>query len=185
MLTCGTCGNVSPKIQHPLDGRQQQFCDQQCLNLSWLKTKSNVIKMLVLRIVDGDTIKAKSIEDSTIHTIRFLKIDAPESKQTFGKESKEYLSSLIPVGSEISVVISKKDKYRRDLGLVFDENGLNINYQMVKTGHAWYYDDFDKKKNKTLINYQKNAENKMLGLWKEFPHIKPQVFRKMRKRQNF
>jgi len=47
----------------------------------------------VLNVVDGDTIKVKF--ENKIKKIRLSAKDAPEMKQSSGKESKKFLSDLI------------------------------------------------------------------------------------------
>ena len=54
---------------------------------------SNLFELYVLDVVDGDTIKVKF--ENKIKKIRLSAIDAPEMKQSSGKESKKFLSDLI------------------------------------------------------------------------------------------
>jgi len=54
---------------------------------------SNLFDFYVLNVVDGDTIKVKF--ENKIKKIRLSAIDAPEIKQSHGKESKKFLSDLI------------------------------------------------------------------------------------------
>ncbi len=55
---------------------------------------SDLFEFVVLKVVDGDTIKVK-LGDNKVKKIRFSAIDAPEIKQTHGKESKKFLYDLI------------------------------------------------------------------------------------------
>lgn len=178
---CSQCGSAQTTIAHPYE-HKTHYCNQECLNLSWLKSNPNVITMTIQRIKDGDTIVA--IDDTTLekHDIRLLQIDAPEKAQQYGLESKNYLSRLAPPGTSIYVFLRGKDKYKRDLGRLFTKQGLDINYEMIKTGNAWYYGDFDHPKNQLLLSYQKNAQLKQLGLWSEKSPIPPKLFRKQQRK---
>ena len=97
----------------------------------------------VVRVIDGDTIQVK---DNLGHKfkIRLLGIDTPEIKQAFGKESSDYLKSIV-TGKKI-LIISKPDNdkpytldfYKRVLAKVI-LNGKDINLEMVKKGMPWHY----------------------------------------------
>ena len=49
------------------------------------------------------------------HTIRLAAIDAPESRQPYGKESKQHLSDMV-LGKEVKVEWRKQDRYGRIVG---------------------------------------------------------------------
>ena len=105
----------------------------------------------VLRIVDGDTIDV-DIDlgfGVWIHKerIRLEGIDTPESRtrdleeKKFGLLSKEYVRSLLPVGSIVKLVCKSYDskgKFGRILGEVwcFD---TNVNQKMIEEHHAVEY----------------------------------------------
>lgn len=109
--------------------------------------------VIVTKIVDGDTIDVNI--DLGFHTwkfarIRFLGMNAPEIKgveRPQGLESKEFLSKLIPVDSEVKFDCKGQDKYGRWLGVIYkeikDEEGnvkdLDVNNYMVESGHAVIY----------------------------------------------
>ena len=97
----------------------------------------------VLSIHDGDTMTLRIdmgrrifIEDS----IRLYRINAPELSQAGGKEARDYLRHLVPIGSIVRVQTQKnvEDKYGRWLGDVYLD-GVQINDRMVETGHARLY----------------------------------------------
>lgn len=96
----------------------------------------------VISIHDGDTMTLNIdmgrriiIKDS----IRLYQINAPELSQPGGKEARDYLRSLVPIGSIIRVQTFKNinDKYGRWLGDVWF-NGVCINHALVDAGHAKY-----------------------------------------------
>jgi micrococcal nuclease len=97
----------------------------------------------VLSIHDGDTMTLRIdmgrrilIEDS----IRLYRINAPELSQAGGKEARDYLRHLVPIGSTVRVQTFRnvEDKYGRWLGDVY-LGGVQINDKLVETGHARLY----------------------------------------------
>lgn len=101
---------------------------------------------VVLGVHDGDTMTLRIdmgrriyIEDS----IRLYRINAPELSQAGGKEAREYLKQLCPIGLAVRVRTykNKDDKYGRWLGDIWvtgEKEATCINDYMVLTGHAKY-----------------------------------------------
>lgn len=83
----------------------------------------------VVKVADGDTITVLD-SNNTQHRIRLLPIDASESKQAFGQKSKAHLSSLC-FGKQVKVEWTKKDRYKRILGVVYVAQ-VNCNEEMLK-----------------------------------------------------
>ncbi|ELW4533865.1 thermonuclease family protein [Campylobacter upsaliensis] len=133
----------------------------------------------VSKVIDGDTIEllAKTSKTNPYNHIAKLKIrlygiDAPELKQAYGKEAKEYLSALV-LKQEVSLIIENKDKYDRFVGTLFLK-GQDINKEMVKNGYAHAYESFSKK----YLAEQADAKMFKLGLWQDEKAVKPSEFRK-------
>ncbi|EAI8514525.1 thermonuclease [Campylobacter upsaliensis] len=133
----------------------------------------------VSRVIDGDTIEllAKTSKENPYNHITKLKIrlygiDAPELKQAYGKEAKEYLSALV-LKQEVSLIIENKDKYERIVGTLFLK-GQDINKEMVKNGYAHAYESFSKK----YLAEQADAKMFKLGLWQDEKAVKPSEFRR-------
>ncbi|EIP2874176.1 thermonuclease family protein [Campylobacter upsaliensis] len=133
----------------------------------------------VSKVIDGDTIEllAKTSKENPYNHITKLKIrlygiDAPELKQAYGKEAKEYLSALV-LKQEVSLIIENKDKYDRFVGTIFLK-GQDINKEMVKNGYAHAYESFSKK----YLAEQADAKMFKLGLWQDEKAVKPSEFRK-------
>ena len=86
----------------------------------------------------------------------------PENPLNYsGKKAKNALSDFI-FGKTVRIKIETIDRYGRTVGTIFLE-GLNINKEMVKAGHAWVYVQYAK--DKTLFALEKNAKENQLGLW--------------------
>ncbi|ELZ7567636.1 thermonuclease family protein [Campylobacter upsaliensis] len=133
----------------------------------------------VSRVIDGDTIEllAKTSKENPYNHITKLKIrlygiDAPELKQAYGKEAKEFLSALV-LKQEVSLIIENKDKYDRFVGTLFLK-GQDINKEMVKNGYAHAYESFSKK----YLAEQADAKMFKLGLWQDEKAVKPSEFRR-------
>jgi endonuclease YncB( thermonuclease family) len=97
----------------------------------------------VISVHDGDTIKVK--KDGTVQNIRLCGIDAPKISQPLGKDSRDYLLSLLPVGKDVQISIVDTDKYNRKIGEIF-LTGTNpekfINEEMTVKGMAYNYDRY-------------------------------------------
>ena len=130
----------------------------------------------VSKVIDGDTIELLAKENPYNHItklkIRLYGIDAPELKQAYGKEAKEYLSALI-LKQEVSLIIENKDKYDRFVGTIFLK-GQDINKEMVKNGYAHAYESFSKK----YLAEQADAKMFKLGLWQDERVMSPSEFRR-------
>lgn len=69
---------------------------------------------------------------------RLYGINAPELAKPGGKESRDYLRSLLPVGAQVLVYSHDWDKYggRFDGVIYYQGAPATINDQMVTSGHA-------------------------------------------------
>lgn len=96
--------------------------------------------------------------------IRFLGVDAPEIKRSkklrqderethlpgqllleLGQLSKQYLSSIAPVGSSIILVMENQhsyDAYGRTLAYVFMDDTICLNEHMINAGYAKAYSKY-------------------------------------------
>ena len=98
----------------------------------------------VVRNHDGDTITLRIDMGRRLYTedsIRLHGINAPELSQPGGKESRDFLSDLLPPGTRVRVQTFKNstDKYGRWLGDVYLESTAEcVNDIMVREGHAIY-----------------------------------------------
>lgn len=126
----------------------------------------------VVGVTDGDTITVLDA-DHRQHKIRLEGIDAPESHQAFGTQSKNALSKKI-FGKSVSVAWEEKDGYGRTLGSIYLDDRW-INKEMVEEGWAWHYvkysDDED------LSNAEQSAKAARVGLWGAPRPIAPWDFR--------
>lgn len=138
----------------------------------------------VVRVADGDTV---TILDSTNaqHRIRLQGIDAPESHQAFGTQSKTNLSNMI-FDKNITVEYEKTDQYGRIVGkILFD--GKDINLEQVKAGMAWHYKEYQREQTladrELYARAEDEARNARRGLWADADPVEPSAFRKEQKRE--
>ncbi|MCQ2366606.1 MAG: thermonuclease family protein [Akkermansia sp.] len=128
----------------------------------------------VVRISDGDTVTIET-DNGTRVKIRLNGIDAPESGQEFGKESRAKIAELID-GEVVTVKTHSHDRYNRVIGEIFLD-GRNINRAMVQEGCAWHYVQYAPK-DKDLANDQEQAKKAGKGLWANPNAVPPWEYRK-------
>ena len=134
---------------------------------------------VITRVSDGDTVWITPKKGDK-QKIRLDRIDAPESRQEYGKEAAQYLRSLVK-GKKVKVKWKKRDRYKRILGILLD--GVeDINLKMVATGNAWHYKEYDK--TPSYGKAERKAKKKKLGLWSRPNPIYPAKWRKQNKRKS-
>jgi endonuclease YncB( thermonuclease family) len=138
----------------------------------------------VVAIADGDTI---TILDSanTQYRVRLAGIDAPESHQAFGEQSRLNLSGMI-LDKDVSVSYQKVDQYDRIVGKILLD-GKDINLKQIKAGMAWhykFYEDEQTPEDRELYSKaEAEARAARRGLWQDSNPIEPFQFRKEEKRE--
>lgn len=148
---------------------------------STISCEATTISGKVVHVADGDTITVLSYKGK--EKIRLAQIDAPEvshfgsTAQPYGKEATVFLKSLVAKRS-VRVEVEDVDQYKRNVGTVY-VGGNNVNREMVKNGYAWVYRQYAK--DSTLMNLEKTARSKRIGLWALDNPIYPSDFRKAHK----
>lgn len=94
----------------------------------------------VLSVYDGDTIHAQIDLGFRIMfqiKIRLAGIDAAELSTEAGREAKQFLSELLPIGTEIISESLRLDKFGRSLAIVsLPKAKLSVNQQILSAGFA-------------------------------------------------
>jgi len=126
----------------------------------------------VVGVHDGDTITLLMEGNHTIK-VRLAQIDAPESKQPFGNQSKKSLSDMV-FNKTIRVERETIDKYGRTVGTLF-VGDLDVNKEQVKRGMAWVYPKYAH--DPALFNLEAEARQASLGLWPDPTSMPPWEFR--------
>ncbi|KAM3106818.1 thermonuclease family protein [Phormidesmis sp. 146-33] len=121
----------------------------------------------VKRVSDGDTIVLKNGDK-----VRFCGIDAPESGQPFGRESKANLQKLIDAArGQVMVMETDRDRYGRIVGEVFVKTSGSeekyLNGEQVRSGLAYEYKKYSKScPNRDAISTsEQRAKSERKGVW--------------------
>ena len=140
---------------------------------------TNTFTGTVTKVHDGDSIHITPEGEKRV-IIRLAGIDAPEIKQPFGIASRDKLRSMI-LNRTAEAKCHKTDRYKRQICVVYF-NGVDVNLQMVRSGMAWHYKEYQKEQSRWQQWQYSRAESKARGsghgLWSG-EHIAPWVFRKL------
>lgn len=126
----------------------------------------------VVGISDGDTLTVLNANKRQVK-IRLTEIDAPESKQAFGTQSKQ---SLADICFKKTVVVDDKgtDRYKRTLSRIKCD-GIDANAEQVKRGMAWAYRQY--LTDPSIAGLEDSAKASKTGLWTDEIPLPPWEFR--------
>ena len=144
-------------------------------------TPNERLKVRVGRIIDGDSVEVSNSGET--FEVRLSAIDCPESDQEWGNEATAGLRKLIENRRYVYLEIRELDCHERTVATVYrEEDGLNVNEQMVMLGHAWvyrqYYNHLSKARQDKLDQLEGKAKAKQVGLWKSEGIVAPWDWRK-------
>ena len=141
---------------------------------------------ILKKVVDGDGLILKNVLNNSEEEIRFLGIDAPESKQCrkliqderethlptqlllmLGRLSLNFLIELIPPGTKLTVKTESKDSsdiYGRTLAYVYLPDGRCVNEILISEGYAKPYSRYycSELTNYQVLNMKAKKERKGL-----------------------
>lgn len=139
----------------------------------------------IVRVADGDTVTVLDATN-TQHRIRLQGIDAPESRQAFGTQSKKNLSEMV-FGREVTVTYEKTDQYGRLVGKILLD-GRDINLEQVRNGMAWHYKEYQREQTPSdrelYAKTEDEARTGRRGLWTDANPTPPSQFRKDRRSES-
>lgn len=129
---------------------------------------------LCSRVVDGDTLVIEM--NSGSEKIRLIGVDTPETVhpqkpvEYYGKEASAFTQRMV----ENKIVRleydwQQRDKYGRILAYVYLEDGTFLNAEIIKHGYGFAYTRFPFKYFNEFREYEKQARESKLGLWKDQP----------------
>jgi micrococcal nuclease len=135
--------------------------------------ENNMERVMVSRVVDGDTLKIKT--GDTEDTVRLIGVNTPESVdprktvECFGMEASNRMKELAE-GKEVLIVKdptqSERDKYRRLLAYVYLTDGTLLNQKMIEDGYAFEYTYIVPYEFQTeFVDAERVARENSLGLW--------------------
>lgn len=125
----------------------------------------------VLGVIDGDTLTLHT--DGKPLSIRLEGIDAPESGQKYGLESRESLKKLV-VGKDVTVRKTGVDKYKRILGIVVVDK-TDVCSKQVEDGWAWHFKKYST--DEDLARLEVEARRAKRGLWQDDHPTSPWEYR--------
>ena len=133
----------------------------------------------VVRVVNGDSLMVEFHGQQV--RVRLKEIDAPESRQLFGKASRESLTQIC-AKKTARVSWTQLDRNGRTLGRVWCD-GIDANAEQVRRGMAWVFDRYVT--DQTLYPLQDAARTQRLGLWSEANPIPPWDWRAAKRTQEY
>lgn len=138
----------------------------------------------VVAVIDGDTVDVVPLSEtdtpqttakgSVKERVRLWGIDAPETSQDFGKESRAWLSSLI-LNKPVILEKVEKDRYGRTVARI-RLDGQDVNEDSLRQGMSWYYERYAPKAG-NYRDAEQEARSSGVGLWKNPEAQAPWEFR--------
>ena len=132
----------------------------------------------VIEVTSGDKLTLLDT-GHTMHKVRLIGIDAPETTQPYSKQSRDELFKQV-YGRKVVVILTKYDHPGFLIGKVL-VNKKDINLQQIKHGMAWtsrhYQKELSLHEQKIYIDSQSRAKAWKIGLWRDNCPIEPWVFR--------
>lgn len=102
----------------------------------------------VIKVVDGDTVKLEI--DLGFHltwetNCRLAGINADELKDNnpilkeSAQQAKKYLETILSQDDIVTIKSKSLDKYKRPIVEIITKNGVSVNEDLIKSGHAKIY----------------------------------------------
>ena len=134
---------------------------------------------VVVAVSDGDTVTVRDPEDQ-VHKIRLAGIDAPESRQPYGEQSRQSLVQLLE-GQSVEVVYDKVDRYGRRVGKI-QVDGRDANLEQLRRGLAWHYKQYQAEQSpadqQSYSAAEQWAQSERRGLWRQTQPQAPWDYRR-------
>jgi endonuclease YncB( thermonuclease family) len=131
------------------------------LLIAFAQARAEVVEVRVTHIGDGDSLSVCLAGHEA--RVRLLYIDAPEYRQSFGKEARRSLAELCE-HTVARLEWEKLDRYGRMLATVACR-GVDANLEQVRRGMAWV-SALDAP-HESFYAAQRSARQGALGLWSE------------------
>lgn len=125
----------------------------------------------VVRVIDGDTVDVDVGGESV--RVRLLNVDTPERGERGFGEAAEALAEL--AGEDVYLRYDQggeptEDAYGRVLAYLYDDQGGNLNEELVREGWSEYYTDYgDGDFPEGFADAEGEAREEGLGLWSGEP----------------
>jgi endonuclease YncB( thermonuclease family) len=155
-----------------------------------LSSSADVIVGRVIRVIDGDTILLDG-PNGLRQSVRIEGIDAPESAQPYGRESRESLAQLVSVG-QVRADCPKLDHRTSVVCRVWAHptdcptcnRTIDVGLAQVSAGMAWWYRRYEfeqsPKERERYAAEEKTARDNRRGLWAGNNPVAPWDWRRER-----
>jgi endonuclease YncB( thermonuclease family) len=138
---------------------------------------TKMLATIVSRSIDGDTIEvtipAPPAGMATLETVRLLGIDTNEISDPNEKVKASALSasaftrqSLLGKIALLAFESNLRDEYGRVLAYVYLQDGTCHNLELVRLGYARTYTEYPCQFTNELLELEKGARSRALGMWK-------------------
>jgi endonuclease YncB( thermonuclease family) len=131
----------------------------------------------VVGISDGDTLTVLHHEYPL--KVRLHGVDAPEKRQAFGTQARQFTSDLV-FKQTVTVVIHDMDRYGRLVVDVLLPDGRSLNRELVRAGMAWWYREYAPQ-DTALEALEREARDAQQGLWSDLHAVAPWEWRTQQK----
>jgi endonuclease YncB( thermonuclease family) len=115
----------------------------------------------VERVFDGDSLVVRAAGREI--EVRLGEIDTPEKGQPYADISRKALRGMV-LGKRVRLQVLDHDRYGRTVARVYRlPEGLWINAELVRRGHAWVYRRHVR--DTSLYDIERTARANKVGLW--------------------
>lgn len=133
-------------------------------------TRQNYLTCQVTLVLSGNYFMCQTRKGNE-YLIKMADIEAPEIGQYYGKESRNYLKSIIS-GKKISIKVRDVTSKYVVGELYFQRQ--NINREMIRQGYAWA----DRNNSSSIyLRIERDAHSYGFGLWEDVDAVYPADYR--------
>ncbi len=122
-------------------------------------------QVIVVRVVDGDTLNVQSTQGSQVWSVRLYAIDAPERGQPHSRAATTYLRRIARDRLFTLEVVERYDRYGRIIGILRfgDHPWHTLNHLMVAKGLAFALNRYGTLDG--INDAQELAQAERIGMW--------------------
>lgn len=134
-------------------------------------------KVQIVKVYDGDTVDVVR-QGGKKMKVRLYGIDAPEKGQKFCNTARVFLEDAAK-DRLFTMDVRYKDKYNRYVAVLFDDNGIALQEDLIRNGFAWVYPRFcdDVMLCVGWENVEDEAMRTRQGLWQDDHPLSPWDFK--------
>lgn len=130
-----------------------------------------LFKGRVVQVHDGDTLSVL-LSGARMEKVRLYGIDTPEAAQRGGSEATAFTRDKAFLG-EVELTVLDTDQYGRKVAIVRLPDGMLLNEELLRAGHAWVYRNYCREAIcASWLLMEEEARRAKRGLWKD---AKPQA----------